>query len=316
MHNHQGRPNRTAPDAPTGPRHPVLHIRSDSTAGIALSAPDGPSMDARLTIAGLDADTCDDVYRGLARLCKGDDVPTRMVVVSVDELAPAEFEFFTILSRIRRNVSIYVYSRNKSDARTTRAIEHGAIGEATDEVLRMLGAAMRAAGVTERAPNRCVDQPSENAPREREAVKTDRSSPAQDGADVAPVAPAPDPPSTHGDDATPEPPEPMAPGDGRPDVDTAEPARVPWLRYADEPVRRAPPPRRSAPSPPSEAPAPLPIGRTVPAESALEPDSFEPLLTDEELEALMGDDIAAIAPDESSALRGDDEKDSTARGES
>lgn len=63
--------------------------------------------------------------------------------------------------------------------------------------------------------------------------------------------------------------------------------RVPWLRYADGPQRAAPP-MRTPPTP--IAPPQTP---TTPPPSARD---YEPLLTDEELEALMSDDISAIAP--------------------
>jgi len=76
--------------------------------------------------------------------------------------------------------------------------------------------------------------------------------------------------------------------------DTPSSPRVPWLRYADGPQRAAPPVRKP--------PAPIP---PAPAPSAPAPD-YEPLLTDEELEALLSDDISAIAPRPTSTRRRDE----------
>ncbi|MGH7185043.1 MAG: hypothetical protein ACREIB_02040, partial [Pseudomonadota bacterium] len=73
-------------------------------------------------------------------------------------------------------------------------------------------------------------------------------------------------------------------------------ARVPWLRYGDRPARVAPPRRDLLPqSPDFEPQTPNP------------PLSYEPLLTEEELNALISEDIAAIAPHDSEARRPDDE---------
>jgi len=70
--------------------------------------------------------------------------------------------------------------------------------------------------------------------------------------------------------------------------DAQKPARVPWLRYGDRPARVAPPRHGHAPN------APCP------------PSSCEPLLTDEELRALMNDDIDAKTSEDSGSTLPDD----------
>ena len=69
-----------------------------------------------------------------------------------------------------------------------------------------------------------------------------------------------------------------------------EPVRFPWLRYADKPVRCAPPSATSTSDENNE-----PVADREQPQIRLQ----QPLLTEEELQALIGeDDIAAIAPQE------------------
>ena len=78
--------------------------------------------------------------------------------------------------------------------------------------------------------------------------------------------------------------------------DAATPTRVPWLKYENKPVRRAP--QRIAPEP-TDAVDPKERHRPDEAIARKEPSATEPLLTEEELRALIGDDISSIAPSES-----------------
>ena len=71
------------------------------------------------------------------------------------------------------------------------------------------------------------------------------------------------------------------------------PARVPWLRYHDRPVRTAPSPAAQ----PSEEPAP----RRAPSAQPV-PGPNDPLLTKAELDALLEDDSAASGPDKTDVL--------------
>ena len=75
--------------------------------------------------------------------------------------------------------------------------------------------------------------------------------------------------------------------------DSEQAVRVPWLRYTDRPARTGP-----GNQPPPSAEDPAEPGPEVPTRT-----SPEPLLTDEELRALIGeDDIAALAPEQPDPL--------------
>ena len=78
---------------------------------------------------------------------------------------------------------------------------------------------------------------------------------------------------------------------------------MPWQPYGDRPTRAAP--QRTPPTPaPAPAQEPLP---SADADRETSPGrSSAPLLTEAELQALLGDDISAIAPDEPRDLASDD----------
>jgi hypothetical protein len=79
------------------------------------------------------------------------------------------------------------------------------------------------------------------------------------------------------------------------DEPAEEPVRVPWLRYEDRPTRTAPKP----PTVPSRKP---PDADREPAA----PKADQPLLTEAELQALLGGDISAVTPDEPHKTAGDE----------
>ncbi len=263
------------------PTTKILHIRPERAAEAAVG-----KMDALLVAAASDVDSCSDVYRGLARSGhSGPDAP-RAVIVCVDGLGAAEMEFFHLFSRLRRGVKVYVYASphggERSTSRMARAIELGATGLATEDVIRRLA--------------KTVSHPAARADI-RNAPNDDRS-PAQTSAESTPAPPpiakSPDtdaleesvpvvteePPVAHPDE--------LEADKAAADDDTLEgPVRVPWLRYNDGPSRVAP--RRRGP--PAADPA---VIEPAPSRSA----PRRPLITSEELQALLGDDIAAIAPDD------------------
>jgi len=71
------------------------------------------------------------------------------------------------------------------------------------------------------------------------------------------------------------------------DATDAPPVPVPWLRHHERPVRRGPGRQEPEAGEQSASEAAAPARRSP----------TTPLLTEEELQALIGDDIAAIAPD-------------------
>jgi len=240
-------------DASNSLRHRVLHIRPDPPTS-PESGSCHSSIDEFLASLPIEVEGCGDVYRGLARILRPPSNPPRAVIVCLDGLTTPEFEFFSIVARMRKDVSVYVYGSGRAEARIAKAIELGAKGPATTDLLAELTGGPPASAMGQVPPPPCEE------------------------GDGTPRSPASPPTPTERIRAHEE--------------DPRKPARVPWLRYGDRPARVAPNAREPAPEPSPSLDRPSP--RSV---------SFEPLLTEEELRALMSDDIAAIAPDESEARR-------------
>jgi hypothetical protein len=235
-------------DASNTIRHRVLHIRPQPPASPAAEPYCYPIGEL---LAGLPLDTqwCGDVYRGLAGLLRPSSDPPQAVIVCLDGLGAPEFEFFSIVSKLRNDLKVYVYAAARSESRIARAVELGAKGPVTREALAELAGGPPVPMAVE-APVRASERVTEKP--------------------VSPVIP----------------PAPSAPP-RIDEEDARKPARVPWLRYGDRPARvapalREPPPQALNPNP--QPPSP--------------PRSYEPLLTEEELRALMSDDFAAIVGDD------------------
>jgi len=204
-------------------------------------------------------ETIGDVYRALARIGRDHDRAVRAVVVCTDELTPAELEFFELLRRLRRDVALGVYGTGRS--RLDRCVALGAQEVHSDAALRELIG--------------FVDRPDEGACHSGRATQ-------------APLAFEIEPARTT--------PPPVIVDEGDEDeiedsLETADPApgaiRVPWLNYEGGPNRAAPP--RSPQSAESDRPA------QASSHTARVP--YEPLLTDEELRALIGDDFVSLGPE-------------------
>lgn len=210
----------------------------------------------------------DNVYDALARLCAPDARSFRAAVVSMDCVGASEMEFFTLLSRMCKDLAIYVYGGNRHEERIATAIELGAKGRATEDALRALAVdadPVPAMTTDDSAPPDPLQAPDEPLPVvvtedfEEEEPLDDWTSEAED--DTAEVE------ETETND---------------------QPIRVPWLQYSGSPARKAP--SRGAPVAP-------PTGEEASDQdmnAAFDPHA--PLLTDAELQALIGDDIATIAP--------------------
>ncbi|UCC30433.1 MAG: hypothetical protein JSU86_19810 [Phycisphaerales bacterium] len=252
-------------------------------------------MDKMLASTSLHVEECGDLYRGLARLCRDDWEAPRAVVVCVDGLGKAEMEFFSIISRTRPRTYVYVYGDERAASLIATAIELGAAGKATDDVILNLAATATQPSTESptEAPPRVVtpEEPAVGASVSAAAPKDGPSSPprADDFATAvsseplvtAPAEPVPSAPA----ESSPKPAD--KPGDGQraEEVASEGSVRVPWRRYKGGPVRKGPQERKSPPDDPDT---------TEHAKPRVS--SHEPLLTDEELQALIGDDIAAIAP--------------------
>ena len=241
------RVSRLVADASNTLRPRVLHVRPQTPASLAAEPCCYP-IGELLAGLPLEMQCCGDVYRGLAGLLRPSSDPPQAVIVCLDGLGAAEFEFFSIVSKLRRDLRVYVYAAARSLSRIAKAVELGATGPVTREVLVELAGAPPVA-MTLEAPARASERVTDKL--------------------VSPMIPP----------AVSQPP--------RIDEEGArKPARVPWLRYGDRPARVAPTRRE----PPSQPPDPKP-------QTSAPPLSYEPLLTEEELRALMSDDFAAVVED-------------------
>lgn len=246
-------------DASNTNRHRVLHIRPQPPS-LPEEGPHRSPIDELLAGLPLETQGCGDVYRGLALLLRPSSDPPQAVIVCLDGLGAPEFEFFSTVSKLRRDLKVYVYAAARSESRIAKAVELGATGPVTREVLAEL------------AGGPSVPMAVEAPARASERVTDKLVSPviAQHGhASVDHATPTSEPPRIDEEE------------------DARKPARVPWLRYGDRPARVAPPLRE----PPPQTLNPNPQPPTPPR-------SYEPLLTEEELRALMSDDFAAIVGDD------------------
>lgn len=252
-------------------QYEVLHIRPARVSDSREASP-STAMDALLESLPLGIEISPDVYDGLARLCTPAPTGPQAVVVSMDCVGPPEMKLFTLLSSARRGLPVFVYGDEFQEAKIARAIESGATGRATEDVLRSLSPAAAPASL-EFDEAVTGSGPMESSAGWTTVPKADADTGSTDEGLEDEKA---DPPVCEEEKITPE-------------VKSSS-VRVPWLRYADAPARTAPP--RQQPSPDEDE-----------GTRQLEPDAPEssasaPLLTDEELRALLEDDIASIAPRE------------------
>lgn len=261
-----------------------------------------------------------DVYRALAAI--GSEEPT-LVIVDVGWLPSVGFEFFEIMARSHPDVALLVSAPTEGDARVRDALARGArsrvtVDAITDCLPRSLApqpAPLRGehavgpideissdtfasagnvfdAELDERlnAELDAVDEPAVEIPEEtRTAVHAADGAPASavEEEDLDKV----DDSDADEDEGAGEPDDDDGPADSR--------TRVPWLRYDDRPKRTPPqrtPPQRTPPpaAPPAVKPeSAVPPRRESPrmAPERVEPSRpkrDEPLLTEEELAALLG----------------------------
>ncbi len=233
----------------------VLHIRADAPCGGSTD-----NVDTLLDSPSFLAQSCADVYRGLALVSSSRSPAISAIVVCVDGMTNAELEFFSIATRVASTIPILAYGAERYAHRVQAALEAGATSVATAEAIRAL------------IPN---DSATSQA---GELTHEDRQPP-----DAAHQDPDHAIPTVEQDDSESSE---LPPAD---DNENPRPIRVPWGQYDRAPARSAP----TEPSPPRNGPTAAPSTPTK-RKSPLR----GPLLTSEELQALIGDDISAIAPDE------------------
>lgn len=223
--------------------------------------------------------TVSDVYHALLYLIRGGVTAYPAAIVCVDEMEQAELEFFTLLSQQHHCPPVYVYGHERSLSKLGRAIELGATGEANHEVVQQLVRLDTTPEVRhvwkDRERPTVATEPESSGTREVATWESEDVEPilADDAIDVATSEPAP----SDGDAEI---------AHAGEDDDTETPVRVPWRSYDD--TGRRSPPRRSPP--PHTSPH---VGTADANRSRPEPYEPGPLLSEEELRALIGDDDAA-----------------------
>lgn len=220
-------------------------------------------FDARIHQQSWEVIEINDVYRAMAWLCarKVDgrfEHTPRVVVACVDHLAAEEFEFFALVAQLRPDLAVLVYGRDGSPG-VGRALQAGARGVFTPSALESLRTQVKGAV--------------------RDDVPT--AGPIED-----PIA-SPAPHSAAGVEAEEEEEVLSEPAEEE-ELEAAPPTRVPWRTYDDRPQRLAPPRRPNGNGADSR---PTGSGASGSRRST-------PLLSEEELRALIGDDISSLAPPE------------------
>ncbi|RJP35657.1 MAG: hypothetical protein C4547_09330 [Phycisphaerales bacterium] len=250
----------------------------------------------------MEVDEAPDVYRGLARLTCGA-TPRQAAVVCVDYLLPDEFEFFTLIRRRRPSISVFAYADARLSAKLDRALSVDGVERFEPAALRRLAEAKRpraddpAGGFGGAAASLLRPRAHEYRRREQDPPEARRGDgeplesldpdldvsedaglelqDADETASLGPVVPLP-PPAARQERVTGDrrrPGDEAAPGEP---VDDVADVRVPWGSYGDRPTR----------TPPRQPPA----GPVPPARRPQAPLEDTPLLTEEELQALIGDD--------------------------
>ena len=204
--------------------------------------------------AGCEVVPCTDVYRALARMGGSERGRLCAVVVCVDLMDTGQFEFFQLAARHHRRVGVYVYAQPHAQSKIDLALRLGAKDTIRAEAVdRVLPYRAPAP-----APAPCQPASAESATAEPAGMQ-----PVEEPADSVTAA--------RSDGERGEGPQPEK-------EELAGPARVPWLRYEGGPKRIPPQPT------PARAKSPQPADREV--------ESEPPLLTPEELAALIGDEDA------------------------
>ena len=227
-------------------------------------------MERLLEAAELEVKTCGDIYRAMARVAQAasqpdSEMPT--VVVHLDGFSVADTEFFSIASRLRPQPAIYVYGT--SDELLATAIGRGATGEATAALVDSL-------------------RPARPAPESPEVMAADELASPVASLVVEPAA-SEDEPEVDLEFGAGDLVEEDAAVDADQIREEAPPSpRVPWRAYADSPART--PPDRTPPGRETQTQD----FQSGEGDADVDPPfDASPLLTNEELEALVGDPEAA-----------------------
>ncbi len=287
--------------------HPVqptlLHITSSSL----IESPEAFAVEQWIEQAGLEVVRCPDVYLGLARALRSSQRDFGAVMVCVEDLLTDEFEFFSLVARMRRDLPVFVYG-SQAPERVVRALQSGAKGLATRDAVLALGARFeRLAQPAESALAAPSVTPSPFAEQSKPTDAFKACSVSVSAHETA--APSPsmslmkpdlvcDPAEVQTEEREVEP---------REEAGPVATARVPWLRYNVGPARQRPTTAKVEREETSS------IGGThdTEASNGRPPNEckreYEPLLTEQELAALLGDDLDDVALQEREMLTGEGE---------
>lgn len=237
-----------------------------------------------------------DVYGALAALARQERVTLRAVVLDADSFGRAELEFFRVLARVFPRVAVFVHGGPRSATWLSEALSLGARDLRESDALAAF----------QQAANR-------NTPS---AIGIDTDGRTHDMATEQPGLD--EPASTAGPDLRSYSSADAVPSDDlvTPATADAAPIRVPWRDYTGTPLRTPP----AQPQPVNEHTSPLPGERASPVDEQVggppdddrtaplsvgqperrnQPEEYEPLLTEEELRALLEDEF----PEETDLIR-------------
>ena len=266
------------------PHAGVLHVYS-------APSPQTQRVEQLLDRESLDSISAPDVYRALARLARDPHQAQIAVLVCVDQLGPAEMEFFKIAARVCPDRSVYAYGDDRYTDRLRKATDLGASGSATYDTIEQLI----------RKLTNCADDvtPTTTTPARGSSEK----------AKAPPPAPAPIAAAHESDDVATNAGAVSAEHHAEEEKETPERedapegvVRVPWLRYGQRPLRQSPQPGAAE-------------GRSegTCSDRAVRSQAHQPLLTEEELQALIGEDVGpASAPREDPPETGSDQQEGKA----
>lgn len=229
--------------------------------------------ETRLEQAGLTVERVSNVYLALARVGRGFVDPTA-ILVWVDFLDPSEFEFFELVPRYHHRAAVYACGCSEAADKQKAALRAGAREVLTAERFETLLEDLRE--LPEELAGGSAGENSNEGPSTTCAAPMPEAAPQ----------PIPEP--------SPEAVDELAAEEVTEETDTSRSARirVPWRKSADGPTRT--PPRRegrfSSQQPENESAAGAVENADPGAEDGAE--VFDgPLLSPEELDLLMGDDV-------------------------
>lgn len=290
----------------------LLHIAQS------FESPEAVAVENSARQCGIGVERCGDVYVGLARALKNLPAKSVAVVVCVAGMPPEQFEFFELTSGRQRDLTVLVYSA-QSPERVVRALQAGASGLFSHE-------AVCALAVKRKRRNEVMETPTKKSPAQpsiqipagnslsRPGIQTPTGEAEPEGkrqqisldaasiGDTSTSSEIINHPSAEKDSE-----ESRARSVNSESEEQAQGVRVPWLRYNGGPARRKP---GLAPDPQSNA-APPEIEKEKPLadmEKACGDDvQYEPLLTEQELAALLADDFDDVSTQERQMLTGEND---------